>query len=69
MQLSHFVDCILNSSCNKNRVDWTEFAKQHQTCYIDQCENNVKKRIKSHSNASKRPLKPHKGADIHCFLV
>jgi hypothetical protein len=34
MQLSHCVVCILNWSCNKNRVEATEFPKQRKTCKI-----------------------------------
>jgi hypothetical protein len=34
MQLSHCVVCILNSSCNKNRVEATEFPKQRKTWKI-----------------------------------
>lgn len=31
MQLSHWVVCILNSSCNRKRVEATEFPKQQTT--------------------------------------
>lgn len=31
MQLSHCVVCILNSSCNRKRVEATEFPKQQKT--------------------------------------
>ena len=34
MQLSHCVVCILNSSCNINRVEATEFPKQRKTWMI-----------------------------------
>lgn len=34
MQLSHCVVCMLNSSCNRNRVEATEFPKQRKTLKI-----------------------------------